>query len=94
MRIFEWDAQKARLNRTKHSVTFEEAQTAFLDDLARIDSDPDHSDDEDREILIGYSTSRRLLVVSFVDRGETLRIISARKADSQERRAHEEKNRR
>jgi hypothetical protein len=71
-------------------VTFAEAQTAFDDPLARIDNDPDHSEEEGRELLVGHSLNGRLLVVSFVERNETIRITSAREADSTERQRHEE----
>jgi uncharacterized DUF497 family protein len=84
---FEWDARKSRVNRTKHGVSFEEAQTVFLDDHALLIDDPDHSEDEDRFVLLGLSTSLRALVVCHCYRrgGEVIRIISARKADSSER---------
>ena len=84
---FEWDARKSRANRTKHGVSFEEAQTVFLDDHALLIDDPDHSDDEDRFVLLGLSTSLRALVVCHCYRrgGEVIRIISARKADTSER---------
>jgi uncharacterized DUF497 family protein len=90
---FEWDDLKAQINVRKHGVAFTEAQTVFDDDLARIDDDPDHSVDEDREIIIGYSVNGRLLVSTFVQRGDTIRIISARTADPRERKRHEEENR-
>jgi uncharacterized DUF497 family protein len=89
---FDWDADKERRNFRKHRVTFAEAQTVFDDDVARIEDDPDHSVGEHREVIIGYSREGRLLVVSFVQRGETLRIISARRVDARERRRHEEEN--
>ena len=60
---FEWDPKKNRLNKTRHGVAFEEAKTAFFDEHARIISDPDHSDDEERFILLGLSISLRVLVV-------------------------------
>src|SRR5512147_1131838 len=84
---FEWDARKSRLNRTKHGVSFEEAQTVFLDDHALLIDDPDHSDDEDRFVLLGLSSTLRALVVChcYRRRGQVIRIISARKADPQER---------
>jgi uncharacterized protein len=84
---FEWDARKSRVNRTKHGVSFEEAQTVFLDDHARLIDDPDHSDDEDRFVLLGLSSTLRALVVCHCYRrgGAVIRIISARKADPQER---------
>ncbi len=79
---FRWDSRKAAANATKHRVTFEEAQTAFADEAALVIADPDHSDDEDRFILLGLSNVARLLVVVHCvrDGGGILRIISARKA--------------
>jgi uncharacterized DUF497 family protein len=89
---FDWDADKERTNFLKHEVTFAEAQTVFDDDIARIEDDPDHSVGEQRELIIGYSRGGRLLVVSFVQRGEIIRIISARRVDARERKRHEEKS--
>jgi len=88
---FDWDEAKARQNQRKHRVSFAEARTVFLDPLAAIFADIDHSDEEDREIIIGYSEQNHLLVVSFAERHEIIRIISARKATPRERRNHEEK---
>src|SRR3954451_22733847 len=90
--VFEWDAEKERSNFRKHRVTFAEAQTVFEDDFARIEDDPDHSVGEHREMIIGYSRQGRLLMVSFVQREETLRLISARRAEARERKRHEEEN--
>jgi uncharacterized DUF497 family protein len=90
---FDWHADKERTNFRKHGVTFAEAQTVFDDDIARIEDDPDHSLGEQRELIIGYSRQGRLLVVSFVQRGEIIRIINARRVDAHERKRHEEKNR-
>ncbi|MBK9169337.1 MAG: BrnT family toxin [Bryobacterales bacterium] len=87
---FEWDPTKAEANLKKHGVGFGEALTVFADSLARIFSDPDHSEQEQREIIVGFSTKSRLLVVGFTDRGGTIRIISARRATAMERRRHEE----
>jgi uncharacterized DUF497 family protein len=89
---FDWDAAKERKNFRKHRVTFAEAQTVFDDPVARIEDDPDHSEIEQREQVIGYSAAGRLLIVSFVQRGQVLRIISARRVDSRERKHHEEEN--
>ena len=85
---FEWDAKKAAVNRRKHGVSFEEARSAFLDEYARLIDDPDHSDDEERFVLLGLSSSLRLLVVSHCCRSEAsvIRIISARKATAAEAR--------
>ncbi len=87
---FEWDADKATINVNKHGVAFEEAVTVFDDSVAEIISDEEHSDDEVREIIVGYSESHRLLVVCYTDRDELIRIISAREATSHERRNHED----
>lgn len=83
---FTWDGRKAVANVRKHGVTFEEARSAFLDDHARLISDPDHSEEEDRFILLGLSSTARLLVVCHCYRegDATIRIISARKAGRQE----------
>jgi uncharacterized DUF497 family protein len=87
---FEWDPKKAATNQRKHGVPFEEAIVVFGDPLARIFDGPDHSDREQREIIIGHATGGQLLVVCFVQRAERLRIFSARRATHQERRNHEE----
>lgn len=86
---FEWDDAKATSNTQMHKVSFHEASSAFADPLGAIFSDPDHSIDEDREILVGYSERNRLLIVSFTMRGNNIRIISARIANSSEQRNHE-----
>ena len=88
--IYEWNPEKARTNLREHRVAFDEAATVFLDPLAMTYPDPDHSEDEDREITIGYSAQQRLLFVSHCRRGDRQRIISARKATRRERRQHEE----
>jgi uncharacterized DUF497 family protein len=87
---FAWDPRKADANFKKHRVSFDEAATVFRDSLASIFEDPDHSIGERREIIIGHSLSGRLLLVSFVERGEATRLISARQTDARERRKHEE----
>ncbi len=88
---FEWDRRKEAANQKKHGVSFEEARTAFFDENARLMADPDHSDEEDRFVLLGLSSRLRLLVVCHCYRreSETIRIISARKADRSERRKYE-----
>ena len=86
---FEWDSAKAAKNLRKHKVSFEEASSVFYDALAVTGADPDHSDAEDRLITFGLS-ARRLLVVSHTERGEAIRIISARPATAHERRIYEE----
>jgi len=87
---FEWDPHKAALNLVKHKVSFEEAVTAFGDPLGQIIDDPRHSADEERFVLLGRSDRRRLIVVMFTERGEAIRLISARSATPRERRKHEE----
>ena len=88
--IYEWNAAKARANLHKHGVSFEEAATVFLDPLAWTFSDPDHSLGEEREITIGNTGARRVVLVSHCQRGDHTRIISARKATRRERRQYEE----
>jgi uncharacterized DUF497 family protein len=87
---FEWDEEKAAANERKHGVAFSEAMTAFADPLAAIFDDPVHSDEEVREILVGYSERNRLLIVSFTERPPNVRLISARVATPAERKNHEE----
>src|SRR4029077_13862116 len=84
---FSWDSEKARKNETKHHVGFEEAQTAFFDEHARFQADPDHSQSEERFLLLGMSARFRILVVChcFRSADEEIRIISARKATKAER---------
>jgi len=89
---FEWDPRKAELNLRKHNISFTEAGTIFGDDLAITVPDPDHSDDEDRYITIGWSNRRRLLMVSHTDRGDRIRIISARELTKAERKEYEKEN--
>lgn len=85
---FEWDEAKSRMNLRKHQVSFEEAQTVFLDENAIRFFDPDHSADEDRFLMLGISYRLRVLVVCHCFRvnDSTIRIISARKADKAEER--------
>lgn len=87
---FAWDARKAAANVRKHGVSFAEAATAFGDPLSITISDPDHSKDEERFLLIGKSTQQHLVVVAHVERGDTIRIISARPATRRERLVYEE----
>jgi hypothetical protein len=87
---FEWDPQKAAANLAKHTVSFEDAATVFGDPLGRIKSDPRHSVEEERLVLLGRSQTKHLLAVMYVDRGEAIRIISARRATRRERRDYEE----
>jgi uncharacterized protein len=86
----EWDESKNLLNQKKHRVSFEEAATVFADPLEMMIDDPDHSSAEYRFISIGESLRRRLLVVSYTDRGDRIRIINARTPTRRERRAYEE----
>jgi hypothetical protein len=87
---FEWDLRKAQQNRRKHGVSFGEAETVFADDFAILIDDPDHSDQEERFVLLGLSASLRTLVVSHTYRkaDDLIRIISARKATRKEREAY------
>jgi uncharacterized DUF497 family protein len=87
---FEWDVRKAASNRRKHGVRFEEALTVFLDAIARIFDDEEHSVEERREIIIGHSAGGRLLVVYFTERRDRVRIIGARPATKRERLDYEE----
>ena len=83
----EWDPRKEAANKRKHKISFEEAATAFSDEVGRLIPDPDHSDDEDRFILLGMSWSLRILVVChcYRESSSIIRIISARKATKLER---------
>jgi uncharacterized protein len=87
----EWDPGKARSNLRKHGVTFEEAMSVFHDFFSVTIADPDHSHSEDRFITVGWSIQQRTLVVVHTDRGNVIRIISARVANSVERRTYEER---
>ncbi|MCF8109611.1 MAG: BrnT family toxin [Desulfohalobiaceae bacterium] len=88
--LFEWDPKKARLNLKRHGVSFDEASTAFRDPLSQTIEDPLHSEDEERFVLIGRSIQGRLLIIIHTDRGERIRIISARLATKNERLKYEE----
>ena len=83
---FEWDPNKNEINKQKHKISFEEAQTVFYDEYAILFDDPDHSDAEDRFIILGLSQRENLCIVSHCYRGEDeiIRIISARKATKAE----------
>ena len=89
---FEWDDDKAESNVRKHGIEFTEAITVFGDPLAMTGYDPDHSDGEDRYITMGLSVTGRLLIASHTDRGEKVRIISAREASRGERKDYEDGN--
>ncbi len=84
-----WNREKAEKNIKKHKVSFDEAMTVFYDPLTATFDDPDHSLNEQRLVTVGCSSRGRLLVISHTERGENIRIISARRATSQERRRHE-----
>ena len=88
---FSWDATKNESNQKKHGVSFEEAKSVFLDGFARLIADPDHSETEDRFILIGFSRRTRLLVVChcYLEEDDVIHIISARKAEKSERNTYE-----
>jgi uncharacterized protein len=87
---FRWDPRKAAANVRKHGVTFEEAATVFADPLSLTIADPDHSGEEQRFLVLGLSSRRRLLVVAHSERGDAVRIISARRVTRRERRTYEE----
>jgi uncharacterized DUF497 family protein len=89
---FEWDEKKSKTNSAKHKVSFDEAQTVFLDSNARMIFDPDHSSNEDRFVLLGMSTMLRVLIVCHCcldNEGKVIRIISARKANRKEQKQYE-----
>ncbi|PIP71172.1 MAG: hypothetical protein COW90_01440 [Nitrospirae bacterium CG22_combo_CG10-13_8_21_14_all_44_11] len=88
---FEWDTRKAARNFEKHRVAFAEAATVFDDTLSITIYDPDHSKDEERYIAVGRSYQGRLLMVAHTDRGDWIRIISARELTKTEREAYEER---
>ncbi len=89
---FDWDKKKAALNVKKHGITFEEAQSVFSDQNARLIHDPEHSIEEDRFILLGLSLKMRMLVVihCYRENDELIRIVSARRASNNERKQYEE----
>ena len=87
---YEWDQEKAASNLEKHEVSFEEAATVFSDPLYVDFYDPDHSVDEHRYLIMGHSTAGRLLIVSYTDRDDLVRLISAREVTASERKAYEE----
>ena len=89
---FTWDPAKARKNARKHRVSFDEAESVFYDERARLVDDPDHSDSEDRFILLGLSQALRVLVVvhAYRESDTVIHVISARRATPQERTAYDE----
>jgi uncharacterized DUF497 family protein len=90
MLLFEWDKDKAKKNLKIHNVSFDEASTSFKDTLSLTIYGPLHSEREDRFVLIGMSYLNRLLVVIYTERGDRIRIISARKATKNESKQYEE----
>lgn len=90
---FEWDPNKNILNQKKHKISFEEAQTVFYDDNALLIDDPDHSEEEERFILLGFSHRANILVVCHCYRhsDSVIRIISARKATKNEERTYNDR---
>jgi uncharacterized DUF497 family protein len=91
--LFEWNPEKAESDLKKHGVSFEEAETVFFDPLSLTVPDPKHSDEENRFIITGFSEKQRQLVVAHTDRGDKIRIISARLATPDEKRKYEQENR-
>ena len=87
---FQWDPAKAEENRRKHGVTFEEAASAFADFLSITIPDPEHSVEESRFLLVGLTDQHRLVVVAHTERGDDIRLISARLATKRERLRYEE----
>ena len=87
---FEWDPAKEKANQKKHRVSFKEAATVFRDPLSITFYDPDHSEEEDRFVIVGFSTIGRLLMVAHTERVDQIRIISSRELTKVERKAHEE----
>jgi hypothetical protein len=87
---FEWDDRKAAANAKEHGVSFDEAKSVFVDERAKLIDDPDHSEDEDRFVLLGLSSALRLLLVCHCYRSESnvIRIISARKATAKESKSY------
>jgi len=86
---FEWDPKKAKSNESKHNVSFQEACEVFSDNLSSSVNDPDHSIGEDRHLIFGKSHNEKYLVVSYTERNDRIRIISARLMTPRERRAYE-----
>lgn len=87
---FEWDETKVHINEKKHGVSFLEATEVFGDDHSSCIHDPDHSYDENRYLLFGVSSNENFLVVSYTERLDTVRLISARRMTRQERKAYEQ----
>ena len=90
---FEWDPKKASANEKKHGITFDEARTVFFDENAKLIDDPDHSDDEERFVLLGLSSTLKVVLVChcYREEGNVIRIISARKASAYESKQYRDK---
>ncbi|MEH2050382.1 BrnT family toxin [Nostoc sp.] len=87
---FEWDENKATINLLKHQVSFEQAKTVFDDPLYVDFYDPDHSDAEERYLIIGESSRERLLIILYTERGNSISLINAREVTRSEREAYKE----
>ena len=87
---FEWDSEKAKENEDKHGVSFAEASEVFGDDHSSTVADPDHSEGEDRYLIFGVTKNGRYLVVSYTEREQRIRLISARTMTPRERKAYEQ----
>ena len=87
---FEWDENKAKQNLSKHGVSCEEAKTIFDDPLYVDFYDPDHSENEELYLIVGQSNRGRILILSYTERGNNIRLISAREVTQQERKAYEQ----
>ncbi|MDM8537691.1 BrnT family toxin [Desulfobacterales bacterium HSG17] len=88
--VFEWDKNKAEINKQKHGISFDEAQTVFIDNLSVMKLDINHSNTEERLLIIGTSSNNQIIVISYTERGDRIRLISARKATRNERKQYEE----
>lgn len=93
MYFFEWDERKSRINQEKHGISFEEARTVFFDEEALLITDPDHSEDEERFLILGFSFMGNVLVVVHCYRANDsiIRIISARRATKSEMKQYNER---
>lgn len=89
---FIWDKNKAKLNLGKHNLSFEDAATVFADPLAFIFDDDEHSRKEQRNLIIGHTKKNKVIIVSFTERDQHIRIISARKTTKKEKQDYEENN--
>lgn len=86
---FEWDEKKAIINKRKHDVSFDEAQTVFSDAFSIIKADIGHSDNEERQLIVGMSRKNRMIIISFTEREDVVRLVNARKATRNERKQYE-----